>query len=393
MHRDAMTEFDQVIDRRNTYCTQWDYVQDRFGEKDLLPFTISDTDFKLPDSVMESLFSRLNHPVFGYTRWNNGDLQDSIHKWYLERFNFEVEQDWIVYSPSVMYSVSQLIQMKSSEGDGVIIQTPAYDAFFKTIEGNQRRIVENPLIYKDHRYSIDFEDLEIKLSNPNNKVLLFCSPHNPTGRLWEVAELKRLINLCQQYSVFIISDEIHMDIVYGEKKHLPILSLAEEGIALVSSGSKTFNFPGLIFSYMFIPNAEVRTEFLYRLKNKDGLSSTSILGMQATMTAYNESSEWVDQLIDYLQGNVERVKSFFTEHFPEVTVIAPEATYLMWIDVSSLPWDMAEIQSRLIHIGKVAIMSGEIYGHNGGQFLRLNIGCSRTKLDDGLNRLLKSLKD
>ncbi|XJS11042.1 MalY/PatB family protein [Aerococcaceae bacterium WGS1372] len=392
MNKDKTIDFDQVIDRRNTYCTQWDYVQDRFGEEDLLPFTISDTDFKLPEQVMDSLYSRLNHPIFGYTRWNNGDLQESIHKWYLERFNAELNRDWIIYSPSVMYSVSQLIQMKSSVGDGVIIQTPAYDAFFKTIEGNQRSVIENPLIYNDHYYSIDFEDLELKLSDSNNKILLFCSPHNPTGRLWEEEELKRVIELCRQYGVFIISDEIHMDIVYKDKEHIPLLSLEKDDIALVTSGSKTFNFPGLIFSYLLIPNLHDREEFLYRLKNKDGLSSTSILGMQATMTAYNELSVWLDQLVAYLQGNIDYVIEFFKKHFPEVEVKAPEATYLMWIDVSTLPWDMEEIQRRLIKIGKVAIMDGAIYGHNGGQFLRLNIGCPRSKLEDGLNRLKKSLQ-
>lgn len=384
-------EFDQIIDRRGTYCTQWDYVQDRFGVKDLLPFTISDTDFKVPDIVNEAIIRRISHPIYGYTRWNNGGFQNSVISWYQRRMETVIDSEWIVYSPSVMYSVSQLIQIVSKEDDGVIIQTPGYDAFFKTIRGNNRQIVENPLKYKDGAYELDFEDLEEKLKQKNNSVLLLCSPHNPTGKVWSEDELMKIIELCAEYDVFIISDEIHMDVLRKNVHHHPILKFSQNNIAIVTSASKTFNFPGLIFSYAIIPNEAIQENFLYNLKNKDGLSSTSILGLEATMAAYNQSETWVDELNVYIENNYEYVKKQMAKYFPEFKVVESSSTYLMWIDVSESNYSMEEIQHALINVGKIAIMDGKIYGGNGNDFLRLNIGCPMDKLVDGIERMKKSL--
>lgn len=384
-------EFDRVIDRNGTYCTQWDYVQDRFGVADLLPFTISDTDFALPEAVVDVLSQRLKHPVFGYTRWNHGYFKSSVQNWYQKRFNFELDSDWIFYSPAVIYSISKLLQIVSKEGSGVVVQTPAYDAFFKTIEGNQRVIVENKLCYQDQRYTIDFEDLEEKLSDPNNQVMLLCSPHNPTGRVWTTEELAKISQLCKQYDVFLISDEIHMDVLRKGEKHHPILEFATEKVALVTSASKTFNFPGLIFSYLLIPDPLLREEFQMALKNQDGLSSTSTLGMLATVAAYNECETWVDELNDYMDENFNYVDDYLKAYLPQLKAVPSQATYLMWIDTKELGIPMAELQEKLVHKGKVAIMDGNVYGGNGSQFLRLNIGCPRAKLEDGLARLKKSL--
>lgn len=384
-------DFNQIIDRRGTYCTQWDYVQDRFGVKDLLPFTISDTDFKVPEIVNEAILKRVNHPIYGYTRWNNGDFQNSVTSWYQRRMDTNIDSKWIVYSPSVMYSVSQLIQIVSKEDDGVIIQTPGYDAFFKTIRGNNRQIVENPLNYKDGVYALDFEDLEEKLKLKNNSVLLLCSPHNPTGKVWSEDELIKIIELCAEYDVFIISDEIHMDVLRKNIQHHPILKFSINNIAIVTSASKTFNFPGLIFSYAIIPDVVIQENFLYNLKNKDGLSSTSILGLEATMAAYNHSETWVDDLNIYIEKNYNYVKEQMAKYFPDFKVVESNSTYLMWIDVSESHYSMDEIQNALINVGKVAIMDGKIYGGNGQDFLRLNIGCPMDKLVDGIERMKKSL--
>ena len=206
----SISIFDEVIDRKGTYSTQWDYVEDRFGKKDLLPFTISDTDFAAPDNVLDALQKRLNHPVFGYTRWNHSDYKGSIVTWFKERFAADVKEDWIIYSPSVIYSIARLIEMNSTQGDGVVIQTPAYDAFFKTIKASKRNLVENPLLYRDGIYSLDFADLETKLAKPENKILLICNPHNPTGRVWSKDDLEKIIALCKKHDVFLISDDIHM---------------------------------------------------------------------------------------------------------------------------------------------------------------------------------------
>lgn len=384
--------FDTAINRKGTYCTQWDYVEDRFGEADLLPFTISDTDFMVPEEVLETLKERMNHPVFGYTRWNHHELKEAIKQWYQSRFDTLLEEEWIMYTPTVIYAVSTLIQMLTKKGEGVVLQTPAYDAFFKVIQDNDRLLVENPLIYEESQYRIDFTDLEEKLAMPENKVLLLCSPHNPTGRVWKQWELEKIVALCRQYSIFLLSDEIHMDILGRGQRHIPITRFNYEQVAIVTSGTKTFNFPGLTFAYALIPNLGLREHFQRKLKNADGLSSTNIFGMLATMSAYRYCSHWVDELNHYLESNQRYVKAFIQEKLPDVKVVDLEATYLMWLDISKAVSDIPLLREKLISVGKVAIMDGSIYGGNGHQFLRLNIGCPKSKLVDGLDRMLKSFE-
>ena len=387
-----MTEFDKIIERKGTFCTQWDFVEDRFGQKDLLPFTISDTDFAIPETVNQALQKRIQHPIYGYTRWNHKHFKSAVSAWYQKQFDFAIEEDWILYSPSVIYSLSQLIEIKSQPQEGVVVQTPAYDAFFKTITANNRLCVENPLIFNEGKYTIDFIDLEEKLAHPNNKILLFCSPHNPTGRVWTSEELQQVVLLCQKYDVFLISDKIHMDVLRKDKQHHPILQYGTENIALLTSASKTFNFPGLIFSYLLIPNENLREEFCQHLKEKDGLSSCSILGMEATISAYQTSDIWLEELKNYLDDTVDFTRTFLKEYLPKIKLIESEATYLLWLDVSEQGVPMDKLQQALINIGKVAIMDGEVYGQEGRNFLRLNIGCSRAKVKDGLERLLKSIQ-
>ena len=384
--------FDTAINRKGTYCTQWDYVEDRFGEADLLPFTISDTDFMVPKEVLKTLKERMNHPVFGYTRWNHHELKEAIKQWYQSRFDTLLEEEWIMYTPTVIYAVSTLIQMLTKKGEGVVLQTPAYDAFFKVIQDNDRLLVENPLIYEENQYRIDFTDLEEKLARPENKVLLLCSPHNPTGRVWKQWELEKIVALCRQYSIFLLSDEIHMDILGRGQRHIPITRFNYEQVAIVTSGTKTFNFPGLTFAYALIPNLGLREHFQRKLKNADGLSSTNIFGMLATMSAYRYCSHWVDELNHYLESNQRYVKTFIQEKLPDVKVVDLEATYLMWLDVSKAVSDIPLLREKLISVGKVAIMDGSIYGGNGHQYLRLNIGCPKSKLVDGLDRMLKSFE-
>lgn len=384
--------FDTAINRKGTYCTQWDYVEDRFGEADLLPFTISDTDFMVPEEVLETLKERMNHPVFGYTRWNHHELKEAIKQWYQSRFDTLLEEEWIMYTPTVIYAVSTLIQMLTKKGEGVVLQTPAYDAFFKVIQDNDRLLVENPLIYEENQYRIDFTNLEEKLARPENKVLLLCSPHNPTGRVWKQWELEKIVALCRQYSIFLLSDEIHMDILGRGQRHIPITRFNYEQVAIVTSGTKTFNFPGLTFAYALIPNLGLREHFQRKLKNADGLSSTNIFGMLATMSAYRYCSHWVDELNHYLESNQRYVKAFIQEKLPDVKVVDLEATYLMWLDISKAVSDIPLLREKLISVGKVAIMDGSIYGGNGHQFLRLNIGCPKSKLVDGLDRMLKSFE-
>lgn len=385
--------FDEIVNRQGTYCTQWDYIEDRFGEKDLLPFSISDMDFRSPPEIMESLQNRLQHGVFGYTRWNHTSYKEAIQNWYQKRFASEINEEWVVYSPSVIYTISKLIERLSDEGDHIVIQTPAYDAFYKMVDTQKRVLSRNALVYADGMYSIDFVDLAERLADEKAKILLLCSPHNPTGRVWTKDELTKIIELCHQHDVYVISDDIHMDIVYGENKHIPITELANDlnKVCICTSASKTFNTPGLGGSYALIPNEGIRNDFLEILKNQDGLSSASVFGSLATMVAYNDCEAWTNDLVTYLQGNLQLVKDYLEEHLPALRLMLPEATYLAWIDISRLPYSSEELQYALVHHGKVAIMSGEIYGEEGNHFIRMNIGCPRAKVMEGLERLKKAV--
>ncbi|AQY52111.1 aminotransferase class I and II family protein [Listeria weihenstephanensis FSL R9-0317] len=383
-------DFNEVIDRKNTYCTQWDYIEDRFGEHDLLPFSISDTEFQVPTPVLEAIQARVAHGVFGYSRWNHDAFKGSITNWYQTRFNAHVDKDWVLYSPTVCYAISVLIRLKSEEWDRVVVFSPMYDAFYSLIEENNRELVENELVWDNGKYCIDFERLEKQLKGA--KILLLTNPHNPTGRVFDKAELAKVIEICERHHIFIISDDIHMDIVYGNAQYTPILSLAENPVnmCICTSASKTMNTPGLIGSYLLVPDATLRAAFLKQLKARDALSSVSILGMYATMASYNESADYVDELVIHLENNMHFLKNYITNHIPEIRFEIPEGTYLAWLDVSALGVTKDALQEALIHVGKVAIMPGETYGGPG--FLRMNVACSRSKLVDGLERMNQAIQ-
>ncbi|MEG0360784.1 MAG: PatB family C-S lyase [Longicatena sp.] len=378
--------FDEVIDRKGTYCTQWDYIEDRFGEKDLLPFSISDTDFRIPKAISDKITEVAKHEIYGYTRWNHHDFKNSITSFYKRRFDCSMDEDWILYSPSVMYSVSLLIRLLSNEGDKVLTFNPMYDSFFTVIEDQNRILVSHNLVHQNDSFAIDFENLEQQLKTCT--ILLLCSPHNPTGRVWTQAEMEKMVTLCKKYKVKMISDEIHMDIQLRENKHLPLLnyiSLYDE-LYTASSCSKTLNVPGLIGSYVIIPKIKIRNLFLEQTRRKDFLNSVSIFGMYATMVGYTKCDDFIDQLSSYIKENMKLVEDFVKESLPDARFQMPEATYLAWIDMRGVPFSSQAIQDALVHIGKVAIMKGEVYGINGEKYLRMNCGCPKVKLVEGLKR-------
>lgn len=382
-------KFNQIIDRKGTYCTQWDFTVDRFGKEDILPFSISDMDFQSPPEILQAIKKHSDHGIFGYTRWNHEPFKDAIKDWYQKRFSEKVLKEWIVYSPSVVYSISKLIEILTIEGDSIVLQTPAYDAFFNQISTSNRNLLENPLLYKNGRYEIDMEDLETKLSHPNAKVLLLCNPHNPTGRVWERNELMEIVGLCEQYNIKIISDDIHMDTTYENHAYIPVTSVTRnlENIFICTSASKTFNTPSLGGSYAFIPNESIRDKFTTIMKYRDGVSSATIFGVLSVIEGYNHASYWVDELRSYLHGNMEMVKAFTERELPMLRFEIPESTYLAWIDCTGLNVTNEKLQQVLVHIGKVGIMSGVVYKAENGCFLRMNVGCPQEKLIEGLKRL------
>ena len=383
-------DFDEVIERRGTYCTQWDYIEDRFGEKDLLPFSISDTDFRIPKPISDTIQKVAQHEIYGYTRWNHHDFKGSITGYFQRRFQCRMEEDWILYSPSVMYSVSLLIRLLSKPKDRILSFNPMYDSFFTVIEDQDRILISHDLVQGDCDFEIDFDKFEEDIKDCS--IFLLCSPHNPTGRLWSRSELQKMVSICKAHGTAIISDEIHMDMQL-RGRHTPILEYIGEydRLFLVSSCSKTLNVPGLIGSYAVIADQMVRDEFLYQTRKRDFLNSASIFGMYATMVGYTRCDDYVDQLCDYIRGNMELVEQFVKEHFPDMRFAMPQATYLAWIDVRAVPFSSEELQEALVHIGKVAIMKGETYGNNGKGYLRMNCGCPRAKLLEGLQRMKKAV--
>lgn len=376
-------DFDTVIDRRGTWCVQWDGVADRFGVDGLLPFTISDMDFATAPEVLAALRARIDHGVFGYTDWQQDDFSSAIAHWYETRYDTVIDTGGLVYAPSVLSQLSQLLQMWTSEGDGVVVHTPTYDGFRKAITGLGRELRGVPLG--------DPEALERELARADSKVLLLCSPHNPTGRVWTESELAEMASLAARHGAAVISDEIHADFVHGGRRHVPWTRVAGDGRwAVITSASKSFNFPALTGSYGLIGRPEDRTEFLRRMQTAEGLASPAVLSLTAHIAAYREGGAWLDAVRAYVTGNLDFVAERLNEAFPELGWEPPQAGYLAWIDLRKAGvQDDEALQRVLIERERVAVMPGSVYGAEG--FVRLNVGCARSKVEAGVDALIRGV--
>lgn len=383
-----MFDFSTVVDRHGTWCTQWDYVADRFGADDLLPFTISDMDFAAAPCITAALHQRINHGVFGYSRWKNDEFLAAVAHWFERRFSSRIDTDSLVYGPSVIYMVSELIRIWSKPGDGIVVHTPAYDAFYNALQGNDRKVVPVSMQKSATGWACDMAKLEAELAKPENTILLLCSPQNPTGKVWTRDELDTMAELCARYGVAVISDEIHMDMVWGDHQHTPWNEVAKSKWALLTSGSKSFNIPALTGAYGLIGDDESRASYLKALKDRDGLSSPSVLALTAHIAAYEQGEAWLDALRAYLENNLRFVAEQLNAAFPQLNWQPPEATYLAWIDLSVLGIDDKALQKVLIEQQKVAIMPGYTYGVEGNGYVRLNAGCPKSKLEKGVERLI-----
>uniref|UniRef100_A0AAU2VSX3 cysteine-S-conjugate beta-lyase n=1 Tax=Streptomyces sp. NBC_00008 TaxID=2903610 RepID=A0AAU2VSX3_9ACTN len=377
-------DFDTVIDRRGTWCVQWDGVADRFGVDGLLPFTISDMDFATAPEVLAALRTRLDHGVFGYTNWQQDDFRSAIAHWYETRYDTTIDTGGLVYAPSVLSQLSQLLQMWTAEGEGVVVHTPTYDGFRKAITGLGRELRGVPLG--------DPDALERELARADSKVLLLCSPHNPTGRVWTESELAEMASLAARHGAAVISDEIHADFVHGGRRHVPWTRVAGDGRwALITSASKSFNFPALTGSYGIVGRPDDRTEFLRRMETAEGLASPAVLSLTAHIAAYREGGDWLDAVRAYVTGNLEFVAERLNAAFPELEWEPPQAGYLAWIDLRKAGVeDEAELQRVLIERERVAVMPGSVYGAEG--FVRLNVGCARSKVEAGVAALVRGVE-
>lgn len=380
-------DFDAPVDRRGTWSVQWDGVADRFGVAGLLPFTISDMDFTSPPEVLAALRRRVDHGVFGYTDWRQDDFRSAVRHWFRSRYDTGIDTDHLVYAPSVLSQLSQLLRMWSEPGDGVVVHTPTYDGFRKAITGLGRELRGVPVG--------DPAALEAQLARPDSRVLVLCSPHNPTGRVWTEAELTETARLAESYGVAVVSDEIHADFVHRDfvaegRRHLPWTRFGSGRWALITSATKAFNFPALSGSYGIIGDPDDHAAFVRRMETGEGLASPAVLSLTAHIAAYREGAAWLDALDTYVTGNLRLVEERLTAAFPEIGWRPPGAGYLAWIDLRPLGVGDDALQRELIDRERVAIMPGTTYGCEG--FVRLNVGCPRAKAERGVDALVRALE-
>lgn len=387
-----MSRFDRVINRTGTNAVKWDNIKAVFGIDDALPMWVADMDFEAPEAVRKAVVEQAEHGIYGYTTIPDS-MKEAIKKWVAERHSWEIETNWLLFNQGVVPSLGTAIEAFTDLGDSVLLQSPVYTPFFDMIERNGRLVVNSELVLRDNRYEIDFADLEEKLSRKEVKLFLLCSPHNPGGRVWTKEELITIAELCQKYNVLIVSDEIHSDLTTEPHKHTPIASIRKEYESMIITciaPSKTFNLAGLQTSSMIVPNRELRAK-LQKVLAKQGFFTLNMIGIAATEAAYREGGPWLDEAIEYIRGNVQLVKEFIDRELPELTVIEPEGSYLVWIDCRKLGLSDDELMKKILLKGKLALGQGSKYRSGGEGFMRMNVACPRSIVEDGLQRLKTAL--
>jgi cysteine-S-conjugate beta-lyase len=379
--------FDEIISREATNCIKYDAREKVFNKNDVLPLWVADTDFRTPDFIMNAIKKRADHEILGYT-FNPDSYYESIEGWIKRRHNWEIKREWISFSPGVVAGLTLALEKFSNPGDGVIIQPPVYFPFFNSVKGTRRRIVENPLKIENGRYTFDLEDLKSKIDK-TAKILLLCNPQNPGGTVYTKNELTELAAICLENNILVISDEIHSDLVFKGYQHIPFASISDEvakNTIICMAPSKTFNVAGLSTSVVIIPD---KTKFSCYEKslNVRHLGMGNIFGSVALEAAYSNGDEWLDQLMEYLWQNYIFLENFFGENLPKVKVMKPEATYLIWIDFREYGMNDEELFRFVTDEAGVGLNNGARFGTGGDGWMRLNIGCPRTILEEALNRI------
>ena len=382
--------FDKITPRRATNSCKWDTAHD----DDVLPMWVADMDFRTAPAVVEALRKRVEHGIFGYTKVPPA-YYEAITDWFARRHGWQIEKDWIIYTSGVVPALSAVIKALTVPGDCILVQPPVYNCFFSSIRNNGCEIVENPLLYINETYRIDFAGLEQKASDPKVKLLLLCNPHNPAGRVWTRQELTRIGEICLRNDVIVIADEIHCELVYPGHTYTPFASISEEFLmhsVTCTSPSKAFNLAGLQIANIISADEYMRMK-IDKAININEVCDVNPFGVEALMAAYNDGEEWLEELKHYLAINYNYLKTYFNEYLPEFPVVILEGTYLVWVDCSILKRRSKEIVEILLKDEKLWVNEGSMYGEAGEGFIRLNIACPRQVLIDGLGRLKRGLKE
>ncbi|WP_372947312.1 MalY/PatB family protein [Mariniphaga sp.] len=379
--------FDEVIPRSGTNCIKYDAKEWMFKTDDVLPLWVADTDFRTPDFIVEAIKKRAEHEIYGYT-FKPDSYYNAIIGWMERRHNWSIKKEWISFSPGVVAGLTIAIETFSKPGDSVIVQPPVYFPFFDSVKGTKRKLIENPLKIENGRFTFDFDDLKSKIDK-NTKLLLLCNPQNPGGMVWTRSELEELSAICLKHGITVISDEIHSDLIFEGHTHIPFSTLSEEAAknsVVCMAPSKTFNVAGLASSLVIIPEKAKHARY-ERALNVGHLGMGNIFGSVALEAAYNHGDEWLEQLMDYLWENYLLLEKFMKQHLPKVKVMKPEATFLIWLDFSAYGMNDEELMKFTVEKAKVGLNNGGRFGTGGDGWLRLNIGCPRSVLEEGLERL------
>ena len=380
----------EAIDRRATHSVKWEMREEKFGRDDVLPLWVADMDLASPLCVRESLIKRASHGVYGYTVYPP-DYYDSIKYWLSKRFDMDIKKEYIVPSYGVVSSINFAISAYTQHGDGIIVQTPLYPPFVSSIKDKKRHLLDNKLIYKNGSYSIDFEDFRAKAKDAS--MFLFCSPHNPTGRVWSESEIEQIVDICVENGVMIVSDEIHADIVYTYSFHsMGRFEKIRDNLVILNAPSKTFNIAGLNTSFAIIFNHRKRK--LYKIEqNSSGMHSGNPFGIEALISAYSGGESWLEELKIHLKSNIEFIENFIKSNNLPIRVVPTEATFLMWLDCKDMGLSHIELREFFINKAKLGLNDGKSFGKNGEFFMRLNIGTSRAVLESAMDRLQNAIKE
>ncbi len=382
--------FDRIIERAGTASLKWDGRGERFGREDVIPLWVADMDFLAPRCVRDALERRLAHGVFGYTRMPAG-FAEAIASWLARRHGWQARPEWVVPCAGVVFGLYAAVRAFAAPGDGVVVQPPVYDPFYRAVESGGRTVVRSPLRPAGGSYEMDLAGLEACLA-AGARMMLLCSPHNPGGRVWRRAELEAVLAAAARRDALVVCDEIHADMVFPGSRHVPIGSLpgAEERVITLSSPTKAFNFPALPVGYAVIADESLRSRFREELRRIPS-PTPSIFAIDAVMAAYTEGEGWLEAALSYLDGNRAAVERFCAERLPGVRAMRPQASYLSWIDFRGLGLSENDLHERLVREAGVGLSRGSSYGQEGSGFMRLNFGCPRSLLDQALERIALAL--
>lgn len=379
--------FDEPVNRRNTHSLKWD-VKERE-----LPMWVADMDFQTAPEIQEAIRERAAHGVFGYSIVPE-EWYQAYMGWWERRHHFSMEKEWLVFCTGVVPAISSMVRKLTTAGENVLVQTPVYNIFFNSIVNNGRNIAESPLRYDGNTYRMDFEDLERKLSDPQTTLMILCNPHNPVGRIWSREELEQVGGLCRKYHVTVISDEIHCDLTSPGQEYIPFASVSENckntSITCMAP-TKAFNLAGLQTAAVAVPNPNLRHK-VWRGLNTDEVAEPNSFAVEAAVAAFMKGEAWLDSLREYIQENKNFVENFLKKEDLHIRLVPSQATYLLWLDCREMHGSAGEFTQYLREHTGLYLSEGKQYGENGSSFIRMNIACSRSRLEDGLERLAEGVR-